>query len=912
MKLIIRLKIKLLFILLTVLPLANVFAADYYVSAVTGSDSNNGLTSSSAFKTIQKAADRTNPGDTVFIMNGTYSEAKVLFSIHASVLYISRSGNANAYITYKNYPGHQPKISGVNCRWNCVRIRANYIRFEGIELEGPNQNITYEQAKKMYDYYVNTASSSRDWNLIGTMNTNGLSIGSDMVASVPWHHIEVRNCVVHDFQGGGIGGSDFDYITIENNVIYNNSWYGMYATSGISVFHSRDFDSNPSTYKNIVRGNICYNNKTLIPWAGRDYLSDGNGIIIDDNRNTQVTGGIPYNGKTLVENNVSYNNGGSGIHAYSSNNVDIINNSAYNNGTVVGYPEIYGQDGTNVNIYNNIMYARTGGACNSNAGGTTYDYNIYFNGPASRQGANDLVADPKFVKLALDETADFKLRNTSPAINSGSNAEGKFSPVDINGVARPVGDKPDRGAYESPYTELAVVAEMVIQQGAATMTNGSGNYSFGDVFFNEPKTVSFTIENKGGAVLQLSGTPRVSVSGTGFSLAEDAPATINAGSSATFKVTLATSDEIQYSGIITISNNDAYENPYVITLTGKGLSDTKVTQTITFNALPVKTVQDIDFSPEAAASSGLPVAYNSSNPDIATIVGGKIHIVGLGTTIITASQAGNESTHPAPDVNQTLTVIPAMSLSATNLVSNPTFNSGTTGWSFGYQNAGSASVAPTNKTGYSSNVGRVAIASLGTTSSAYNVQFGTNVSVVAGKQYAILFKASTDADRMVNLIMLKNVSPWTTMFTKNNVALTTIPTTYGPFYYNSTTTESLAFRFLLGSSTHPIYVDDVEVREVISVTNSVLIEINNNKSRFEFYPNPATDKINIVTSLFQGKHVELRILNLQGQSLFSRTFVNNENGSNTFPLAINLISGIYLLELKSGQVREIKTLVVKR
>jgi hypothetical protein len=904
-------KLRFLLALILTFLLTNAFAVDYYVSALTGSDSNNGLTTTTAFRTIQKAADLTNPGDIVYIMDGVYSEAKVLFSIHASVLYISRSGNENAYITYKNYPGHRPKISGINCRWNCVRIRANYIRFEGIELEGPNQNITYEEARAMYDYYVTTPPASRDWHLLGTMNTNGLSLGGDMISSVPWHHIEVRNCVVHDFQGGGIGGSDFDYITIENNVVYNNSWYGMYATSGISVFHSRDFDSNTSSYKNFVRGNVCHNNKTLIPWAGRDYLSDGNGIIIDDNRNTQVEGGIPYTGKTLVENNVSYNNGGSGIHAYSCNNVDIINNTAYNNGTVVGYPEIYGQDGVNVNIYNNIMYARTGGACNSNAGGTTYDYNIYFNGPASRKGANDVVADPKFVKLAFDETADFKLRNTSPAINSGTDAAGKFSPVDINGVARPVGLKPDRGAYESPFTELAVVAEMVIKQGSAALTNGSGKSAFGDVFYNEPKTVSFTIENNGGATLQLTGTPQVAVSGSGFSLEEDAPDTINAGSSATFKITLTTNAETQYSGTVSIANNDAYENPYIISLTGKGLSDAKALQSITFNALPVKTLQDVDFKPEAMTSSGLPVTYTSSKPEVATIVDGKIHIVGLGTTIITASQAGDTGTHPASDVSQSLTVIPEMNLSTTNLVSNPTFNSATTGWSFAYQNAGSASITSVNKTGYSSNVGKVTIASLGTTSSAYNVQFGTNVPVVTGKQYAIFFKASADAERMVNLIMLKNVSPWTTMFTQNNVALTTIPTTFGPFYYNSTTTESLAFRFLLGSSNQPIYIDDVEIREVLSITNSAQTYIGNKKSGFEIYPNPATDKINIVTSLFQGKQIELCILNLQGQKLVSQTFEFQENGSNTFPLAINLKSGIYFLELKSGNVREVKTFVVK-
>lgn len=904
-------KQKFLLALILTFLLTNAFAVDYYVSALTGSDSNNGLTSTSAFRTIQKAADHTNPGDFVYIMNGTYSETKVLFSIHATVLHISRSGNANAYITYKNYTGHKPKISGVNCRWNCVRIRANYIRFEGIELEGPNQNITYEEARAMYDYYVTTPSASRDWNLIGTMNTNGLSLGGDMVGNVPWHHIEVKNCVVHDFQGGGIGGSDFDYITIENNVVYNNSWYGMYATSGISVFHSRDFDTNTSSYKNLVRGNICHNNKTLIPWAGRDILSDGNGIIIDDNKNTQVTGGTPYAGKTLVENNVSYNNGGSGIHAYSSNNIDIINNTAYNNGIVVAYPEIYGLDGANVNIYNNIMYARTGGACNSNAGGTTYDYNIYFNGPASRQGANDLVTDPKFVKLALDETADFKLRNTSPAINSGTNAAGKFSPVDINGVARPVGAKPDRGAYESPFTELAVVAEIVIKQGSVALVNGSGKSTFGDVFYNEPKTVTFTIENKGGATLQLTGTPRVAVSGTGFSLEEDAPATINAGNSATFKVKLTTSAEIQYSGTISIANNDAYENPYLISLTGKGLNDAKALQTITFNALPVKTLQDVDFSPEATASSGLPVTFTSSKPDVAIIVSGKIHIVGLGSAIITASQAGDAGTHPAPDVSQSLTVIPEMNLSTTNLVSNANFNSATTGWSFAYQNAGSASVASVATTGYSSKVGKVTIASLGTTSSAYNVQFGTNVSVVAGKQYAIFFKASADADRMINLFMLKNVSPWTTMFAQNNIELTTIPTTFGPFYYNSTTTESLAFRFLLGSSNHSIFIDDVEIREVLSITSSVQTDVGNTKLVFEFYPNPATDFVNFTFYGTSGQMATFSLVNLQGGKVYSETFDCKEDGLNHCQLKYSLSPGIYIVKLEKGSNIVSKTLIIK-
>lgn len=893
----------------TILMFSSTYAVEYYVSGLMGSDTNNGLSPVNAFRTIQKAADLTNPGDIVYIMNGTYSETKVLFSNHATVLYISRSGSPGAYITYKNYPGHKPLISGINCRWSCVRIRANYIRFEGIELEGPNQNITYQEARAMYDYFVNTPSESRDWNLIGTMNTGGISIGDDKVTSSPWHHIEIRNCIVHDFQGGGIGGSNFDYLIVENNIVYNNSWYGMYATSGISIFHPQNSDSNTEDYKLIVRGNICYNNKTLIPWAGRDRLSDGNGIIIDDNKNSQISGGIPYTGRTLVENNISYNNGGSGIHAYSSNNVDIRNNTSYNNGTVVGYPEIYGQDGTNVNIYNNIMYARTGGACNSNAAGTTYDYNIYFNGPAFRQGPNDIVADPKFVNIAKDGSADFSLRKTSPAINSGSNEPGKYSPFDINGVARPIGAKPDRGAYESPYTEIVVLPEMVIKQGSETIINGQTKFSFGDVFFDDPKTITFTIENKGGAPLHLTGTSRILVAGNGFSLVEDAPQSVSQGESATFKVKLVTDEETQYNGTITIASNDEYENPFVFSLTGKGKSNLKAIQSIIFNALPLKFVGDGDFSPGAVASSGLPVTYTSSSPSVAIIVDGKIRIIGQGTTIITALQTGDANTHPAAEVKQSLTVIPAMNLATENLVTNPTFNTGTTGWSFAYQNSGSASVISSDKTGYSTNVGKVSIVSTGTTNSAYNVQFGTNISFVAGKQYAIFFKASADADRMVSLILIRNVSPWTILFTKNNISLTTIPTTFGPFIYNSNSTESLALRFLLGASGQTVYVDDVEVREVINVTGSEVI--NSKKSNFYIYPNPANQKINIFTSPTIGNEIMLTISNLNGQSLVKKNLSDTFSVNHPVTIPINLNSGIYLVELRTEKYREVKTLVVQ-
>jgi MBG domain len=82
----------------------------------------------------------------------------------------------------------------------------------------------------------------------------------------------------------------------------------------------------------------------------------------------------------------------------------------------------------------------------------------------------------------------------------------------------------------------------------------------------------------------------------------------------------------------------------------------KADQTITFSALPTVEVGDPDFDPGASASSGLTISYSSDDIDVATILGGMIHIIAVGEAVITASQAGNANYNTATDVPQTLTV----------------------------------------------------------------------------------------------------------------------------------------------------------------------------------------------------------------------------------------------------------------
>jgi gliding motility-associated-like protein len=79
-------------------------------------------------------------------------------------------------------------------------------------------------------------------------------------------------------------------------------------------------------------------------------------------------------------------------------------------------------------------------------------------------------------------------------------------------------------------------------------------------------------------------------------------------------------------------------------------------QTITFGVLANKTYGDADFALTATTNSGLSVSYASSNMAVATVTGNSVHIVGAGTTVITASQAGNSQWNPAISVPQTLIV----------------------------------------------------------------------------------------------------------------------------------------------------------------------------------------------------------------------------------------------------------------
>ncbi|WP_335030212.1 choice-of-anchor Q domain-containing protein [Nostoc sp.] len=399
-------------------------ATTYYVSGQ-GNDKNSGLTTSSAFRTIQRAADLTDPGDTVLIMNGVYKNS----GNAGSVVNIERSGNAKAWIRYKAYPGDSPKIQ--HNTWSGIGLSngVSYIEINGLEVIGNNANVTLAYAL------------NQKWNSSNRL-TNGTCISVEGRVNAV-HHINILNNKVHDCGGAGISVMGADYVKVDNNTVFNTSWYSVYGCSGISFLKSYNSDNNRG-YKMFVTNNRVYNNRMYIPWIGAGKITDGNGIIVDVSKLSQ---GGSYRGRTLIANNITYWNGGSGIHAHDSEHVDIVNNTAYGNGQTSSLKkgQIYAGYSSDVKIFNNIISAYPGQKANSNMKNTnvTYDYNLYTKGAEiTVMGPHDIIGDPQFVNPS---NGDFRLKANSAAINKGY--YWKDLKTDYAGKPRSAG-RYDIGAYE--------------------------------------------------------------------------------------------------------------------------------------------------------------------------------------------------------------------------------------------------------------------------------------------------------------------------------------------------------------------------------------------------------------------------------------------------------------------------------
>ena len=442
-----------------------IYSQELYVSQPLGSDSNSG-SESSPFKTINKAISESIPGTTILVMDGLYQNNNYGTGLNGTslnnspVVNFNQSGVIGSPITLKNLNGHSPKIQFDGAGGIKFPNGVNNIIVEGFEIEGPSASITYEQAIADREYKILVSEDDDD----NTSYNHNYFSGKGIWGYGPHNNIIIRNNVVYNTPGSGIRFNDSDYITIENNTVYNTTWWTSSASSAVVYAESISSEGdNGSDIKMIMRGNIIYNNWNRIPFyvtqlpdnngnvggnygtASQDYILDGQGLY--------VTRSDPdYAGIFLFENNICVNNGKNGINFDHSDSASAIyrNNTLYFNGVHniiqmqehgellhVGNNKVAGIKANgvlNATVVNNIIVTRDNEysalAFNDITGTRLAVNNIFQNGtyawPATVD--NNLVnVDPLFVSAPTTvnglidiSITDFSLTSNSPAINAGN------------------------------------------------------------------------------------------------------------------------------------------------------------------------------------------------------------------------------------------------------------------------------------------------------------------------------------------------------------------------------------------------------------------------------------------------------------------------------------------------------------
>lgn len=431
----------------------------YYVSA-TGSDSSDGRTEQTAFATPQKAVDTAQPGDIIVLMNGTYGRAEGK-PARTPVAKLDRPGKPAGWITLKNYSGHRPVLSAHGQQAISIHeVKGSptlaYLEVRGLHVRGNGDTVREQFADEV-------GKSTPNTDMMGIyINGRTTPYPGERTPGEMLHDIRLADNLVEFCTADGIYVEYCDWLFIENNTVRNNCWFTTgYAPAGLAVMGYANFDGVDNVFKMLIRGNQVYGNRLTVPnqpWGKEKKTTyfNGNGILLDANAEKPPAA---YLGRTLVQNNLVFNNGGGGIQMWGSHRLDIVNNTLYHNGAT---PELkWGQFGVDmcrdIRILNNIVVAQADRPLDSWFAGqkdrkTAYILrmnNLFWGGAKPNiEGINDLVADPLFVNASTNAaTADFRLQPGSLALKAGRWEA--FSPtVDLVGKLRPLNGAPDLGAYQ--------------------------------------------------------------------------------------------------------------------------------------------------------------------------------------------------------------------------------------------------------------------------------------------------------------------------------------------------------------------------------------------------------------------------------------------------------------------------------
>ena len=308
------------------------------------------------------------------------------------------------------------------------------------------------------------------------------------------------------------------------------------------------------------------------------------GSTINNNSSIGYGGGIFNNAGTMTLTNSTISGNTAAIYGGGISNW--MGTLTLNNCTIANNTAALGAAGVSIGHSTAILHISNTIVADNN---TTEDC---FNGGTIATNTNNLIedntcspaisGDPGLGSLTDNggPTATMGIDDSSLAFDAGDDAS--CESVDQRGVTRPKGDHCDIGAFELEvfYPEMDVLGNsQSITDGDTTPSSGD-HTDFGTGFLgSSPVTRTFTIENTGGELLNLTSNPDfVQVAGThaaDFTVTGQPSSPVAAGGgTSTFTISFSPSAIGLREAQIIIANDDNDENPYTFSIQGTGSDGT--------------------------------------------------------------------------------------------------------------------------------------------------------------------------------------------------------------------------------------------------------------------------------------------------------------------------------------------------
>jgi hypothetical protein len=328
----------------------------------------------------------------------------------------------------------------------------------------------------------------------------------------------------------------------------------------------------------------------------------------------------------------------------------------------------------------------------------------------------------------------------------------------------------------------------------------------------------------------------------------------------------------------------------------------------------------------ATAGSGLPITYTSSNPAVATINGNLLTTTGVGTVVITALQAGDDTYAPA-SMPRTLTVnnigitLDAFAINNGDVMTShktvtlnltitgglPTHYMASENSDFGgehwvtYNGAMPLYTFKTDLHGYRTVYVKLMNEINTTDVLADDIYYKAAPAKIALSMYGINNGARQTANRTVTLnhVVENGVALWYSASENyDEVGQTWLPYTAAP-----------EFELSAGKGTKTVYMavaNEEEMSDIVAASiildESITVEFQGLTAKM--YPNPVNDFVNVVVEN-EVDAVQVTVYSITGQVHLLRTFQGN-----TFQIDMsNYPTGVLLVKLASGKDYVIKRIV---